>query len=280
MSLIFFAILVFALVFAFGYLPFIQKFASTPIILRRMTGLAAGFLIGAALLVALPEGFEVYLHAAEGQQLSGHSGWAQPAFIAGLAILGGFLMMLILEGLGFGHDVHEEHHDHSHDHGHEHINHPEGNAKSLVVGLSLHALMDGFAIGAAYALGELVLSMQLALVILMHKFPAAFSLSAYSLHERHNKRRSIGDLMLFALATPLAILLSGPLFSVVDHSYIGLMLLFSAGSFIYVATVDVLPNIHVQDKSRETLWLVLAGIAAMVVLSALIGVLVPEGHGH
>ena len=279
MNLVFFAGLVFVLVFAFGYLPFIQKFASTPIILSQMTGLAAGFLIGAALLVALPEGFEVFLHSAEGQERQ--FGWAQPAFIAGLAVLGGFLMMLILEGLGFGHDVHEEHHDHSHDHGHDHINHPEGNnAKSLVVGLSLHALMDGFAIGAAYALGELVLSMQLALVILMHKFPAAFSLSAYSLHERHNKRRSMGDLVLFALATPLAILLSGPLFSVVDHSYIGLMLLFSAGSFIYVATVDVLPNIHVQDKSRETLWLVLAGIAAMVILSALIAVLVPEGLRH
>jgi len=273
MNLIFFAILVFFLVFAFGYLPFILKVASGPHVLGRMTALAGGFLIGAALLIALPEGFEVYLHATEGDQ---YAGWAEPAFIAGLAVLGGFLMMLVLEGFGFGHDVHEEHHDHSHEHGHDHVNHPEGSAKMLVVGLSLHALMDGFAIGAAYALGELVLSLQLALVILMHKFPAAFSLSAYSLHERHDKKRSMIDLMLFAAATPLAILLSGPLFAVIDHSYIGLMLLFSAGTFIYVATVDVLPNIHIQEKSRETLWLVLGGIVAMVVLSALIGVLVPE----
>jgi len=280
MNLFLFAILVFLLVFAFGYLPFIRKLASGPHVLGRMTALAGGFLIGAALLIALPEGFEVYLHATEGVDFSGRSGWVQPAFIAGLAVLGGFLMMLILEGFGFGHDVHEEHHDHSHEHGHEHINHPEGSAKMLVVGLSLHALMDGFAIGAAYALGELALSLQLALVILMHKFPAAFSLSAYSLHERHDKKRSMTDLLLFAIATPLAIMISGTLFSTIDHGYIGLMLLFSAGTFIYVATVDVLPNIHVQESSRETLWLVLAGIAAMVILSALIGVLVPDGHLH
>ncbi|MEQ9023459.1 MAG: ZIP family metal transporter [Pseudomonadales bacterium] len=280
MNLVLFSILVFLLVFAFGYLPFIRKIASGPHVLGRMTALAGGFLIGAALLIALPEGFEVYLHATEGGELSGRSGWMQPAFIAGLAVLGGFLMMLILEGFGFGHDVHEEHHDHSHEHGHQHVNHPEGSAKMLVVGLSMHALMDGFAIGAAYALGELALSLQLALVILMHKFPAAFSLSAYSLHERHDKKRSMTDLLLFAAATPLAILLSATMFAAVDQSYIGLMLLFSAGTFIYVATVDVLPNIHIQEKSRETLWLVLGGITAMVVLSALIGMLVPEGHIH
>ena len=276
MYLALFATAVFVLVLAVGYLPFARRFAYQSVILHRMTSLAGGFLIAAALLIALPEGFELYLH---GESTFGDEHSA--SIVSGCAVLLGFLFMLILEGFGFGHDLHEEHHDYASNHGHDHLNHPTGSAKSLVVGLSLHSIMDGIAIGAAYALGELVLSMQLALVILMHKFPAAFSLSAYSLHERNNRRHSLMDLVLFALTTPLAIVLSSQILSSIDQSILGLMLLFSAGSFIYVATVDVLPSIHIREKSRQTLWLVLCGSVLMVLFSLLIALIAPEiTHSH
>lgn len=289
MSLVFFAVTVFLLVMAVGYLPFIRQFASQPVLLHRMTGIAAGFLLGAALLIALPEGFDIYLHtdhsahnpfSAALTTSSAHKVFS-PTLTAGLAVLAGFLFMLMLEGFGFGHDLHEEHHDHAADHGHDHLNHPAGSARNVVIGLSLHSIMDGLAIGAAFALGEVVLSIQLALVILMHKFPAAFSLSAYSLHERGNRRRSLWDLVLFALTTPIALIVSSQFFAGLDQAYIGLMLLFSAGCFIYVATVDVLPDIHIREKSRETLWLVLAGIIMMVLLSLFITVFIPGSlHAH
>ena len=280
MSLFLFAIVIFALVVVVGGLPFLRQFADQPLILHRMTCVAAGFLITAGLLVALPEGFELFLHSDSGLLEAIESSVFSEALVAGLAVLAGFLFLLMLEGFGFGHDLHEEHHNHAAEHGHEHLNHPAGHAQNVVIGLSLHSIMDGLVLGAAYSQGELALSLQLALVILMHKFPAAFSLSAYSLHERNNRQQSAIDLLLFAATTPVAMMLSAYFFAQLNEAIIGLMLLFSAGSFIYVATVDVLPDIHIQAKSRETLWLALAGILLMVLLSVLIAVLLPGAHAH
>ena len=281
MSLFLFAVVIFVLVVVVGGLPFSRQFADQPRILHRMTCIAAGFLITAGLLVALPEGFELFLHS-EADLVT--SSIASTAFsrplMAGLAVLAGFLLLLMLEGFGFGHDLHEEHHNHAAEHGHEHLNHPAGHAQNVVIGLSLHSIMDGLVLGAAYSQGELALSLQLALVILMHKFPAAFSLSAYSLHERNNRQQSAIDLLLFAATTPVAMMLSAYFFAQLNEAIIGLMLLFSAGSFIYVATVDVLPDIHIQEKSRETLWLVLSGILSMVLLSVLMTLLLPGAHMH
>lgn len=283
MSLSLFAVVIFLLVLVVGGLPFLRQFSRQPVILHRMTCIAAGFLISAALLVALPEGFELFLHSgSELAFLKFLDDLGLPsALLAGLAVLSGFLFLLMLEGFGYGHDLHEEHHDHAADHGHDHLNHPAGSAKSVVIGLSLHSIMDGIALGAAYSLGEIALSLQFALVILMHKFPAAFSLSAYSLHERNNRNRSLIDLLLFAITTPVAMLVAASFFDSIEESVVGLMLLFSAGSFIYVATVDVLPDIHIQEKSRETLWLVLIGISLMILMSVLIALLVPGlQHSH
>ena len=280
MPLFLFAAVIFILVLVVGAIPFSRQFVDQPVVLHRMTGLAAGFLIAAGLLVALPEGFELFLHSETGAPVAGIEALGvSKALIAGSAVLSGFLFLLILEGFGFGHDLHEEHHDHAADHGHGHLNHPAENAKSVVIGLSLHSIVDGLVLGAAYSLGELTLSLQLALVMLMHKFPAAFSLSVYSLHERHDRRRSLTDLLLFSATTPIAMLGAASLFATVDDAITGLMLLFSAGSFIYVATVDVLPDIHIQEKSRETLWLVLTGIVLMLVLSFFMALFV-AGSGH
>lgn len=76
-------------------------------------------------------------------------------------------------------------------------------------------------------------------------------------------------------------ILAVQLFSSLDEAVVGLLLLFSAGSFIYVATVDVLPDIHIQGGNRETLWLVLTGIAVMVLISVFVAIYVPSlQHVH
>ena len=185
--------------------------------------------------------------------------------IIGAAILAGFIMMLILEGSGMGHAIHEEHHDHHDEHGHEHVHH--GAAPwLLVLGLSLHSAADGLAIGSAAAGASEAVTALVAMAVLIHKVPAAFSLGVFSMHEREDRNDSIMDVVLFALATPVMIMISFYALEGLDGHLIALAMLFAAGTFLYVATVDTLPDIHNPETGREALKNVLIGVGVMVLV--------------
>ena len=199
--------------------------------------------------------------------------------IIGAAILAGFIMMLILEGSGMGHAVHEEHHDHHDEHGHEHVHHRAA-PWLLVLGLSLHSAADGLAIGSAAAGASQAVTALVAMAVLIHKVPAAFSLGVFSMHERENRNDSIRDVALFALATPVMIMISFYALEGLDEHLIALAMLFAAGTFLYVATVDTLPDIHNPETGREALKNVAIGVLLMVLVlyGADAGGLIEHGH--
>ncbi|MBT3847516.1 MAG: ZIP family metal transporter [Euryarchaeota archaeon] len=199
--------------------------------------------------------------------------------LLGGAILGGFLLMLILEGSGIGHAVHEEHHDHNLEHNHGHIHH-SSSGWLLLFGLTLHAATDGIAIGAAAASGSISVTAAVALAVLIHKGPAAFSLGVFSIHERENRNDSIRDILIFSLATPVMILLAFYALEDLETHIIGLTMLFSAGTFLYVATVDTLPDIHNPETGKKAMLNVLLGaIILFLILFAMdISDLIEHGH--
>jgi len=115
-----------------GLPPILSKIKDNQETLRRITGIASGILLASALLVVIPEGFELATgeHEESGEEEEGVGN-----LLIGGAVLAGFLMMLILEGSGIGHAVHEEHHDHHDEHGHEHVHH-RNSPWIIVLGLS------------------------------------------------------------------------------------------------------------------------------------------------
>ena len=217
------------------------------------------------------------LISGHGHEEDAHDDHASGLLMGG-AIMAGFLLMFVLEGSGIGHAVHEEHHDHEHSHGHGHVHHAAAGGL-LVFGLSLHAATDGIAIGAASATGDFALTMTVLLAVLIHKGPAAFSLGVFSMHERENRKDSIRDVVIFALATPVMIIISGIALEGLETHMIGLAMLFSAGTFLYVATVDTLPDIHNPETGKKAMVNVLIGVVILVVL-LLIANSLDLGHAH
>jgi zinc transporter 9 len=207
----------------------------------------------------------------------GHEEHASGILMGG-AIMAGFLLMFILEGSGMGHAVHEEHHDHEHSHGHGHVHHAAAGGL-LVLGLTMHAATDGLAVGAAAATGDLAVTATVLLAVLIHKGPAAFSLGVFSAHERAARKDSIRDVVIFSLATPIMIMVAYYALSDLETHLIGLAMLFSAGTFLYVATVDTLPDIHNPETGRNALIHVVMGVVILVVLLMIANSL-DLGHAH
>jgi zinc transporter 9 len=248
-----------------GLLPVLGKWQQNQKLLHKSTSIAAGFLLASALLVILPEGFS----------LAGDSNH----LLMGGIVLSGFMMMLILEGSGIGHAIHEEHHDHEGEHGHTHVHHQTA-PLLLVLGLSLHAAVDGLAIGSAIASGETAISAIIALAVILHKVPAAFSLGVFSMHQNTQKKNVVRDVVLFSLATPVFIVLSVFMMQNLAHETIGLLLLFAGGTFLYVSTVDTLPDIHNAETGRAAMLHVVmgAGLLTMALVAADYSGVVELGH--
>ncbi len=241
--------------------------------LQRLTAIASGLLLGSALLVVLPEGFHM---------VSGADGLAYSPLALGTAVAAGFIFMLVLEGMGLSHAIHEEHHDHQAGHGHGHVHHPNSGLV-MAVGLSMHAIGDGLAIGAATASGETSISILVAFGVLVHRVPAALSLGVFSSHENATSTSLWGGLLLFALATPAGAITAYFVLDNVSGSSVGIVLLFSAGTFIYVTTVDTLPSIHNPETGPRSARVVVVSAAlfaaALFALSAA-GVLTHGEHAE
>ncbi len=178
-----------------------------------------------------------------------------------------------------------DHHDHAHAHDHAHV-HPPASPFSwlgLFLGLSIHTLIDGIALGAVMrsegAAGGL-LGLGVFLAILLHKPLDAISIeTVMAASGWSSRRRSLAN-WLFAALCPIAAIAF--YFGLDMDTGSGLMpaaLAFSAGAFICIALGDLLPEVqfHSHDRVKLTL-LFLMGIG----LAYGIGWLEPAHgtHGH
>lgn len=158
---------------------------------------------------------------------------------------------------------------------------------SFTLGLIVHAAFDGVALGASAHAPTLSLIVFFA--IMLHKAPSAFGLCAVLLRENGMNRFMIRrHLLIFSLAAPVAALLTyaGLRWAVglepaVDTTsngtgieyWTGLGLLFSGGTFLYVA-MHVMQDVmgHGTSNKWQTIWIV-SGMFTPVLLGSF-------GHGH
>uniref|UniRef100_A0A8C2ZHK2 Zinc transporter ZIP9 n=1 Tax=Cyclopterus lumpus TaxID=8103 RepID=A0A8C2ZHK2_CYCLU len=120
---------------------------------------------------------------------------------------------------------------------------------TATLGLVIHAAADGFAVGAAVATGQVTVQVIVFVAVILHKAPAAFGLVSFLMHAGLEKKYIQGHLLAFSAAAPILAVTtyfilhaSGPS-AQSQFSATGVGMLFSAGTFLYVATVHVLPEV-------------------------------------
>src|SRR3569833_405858 len=188
------------------------------------------------------------------------------------------------------HDDHDHHHDHDHDHGHEQVQQAhtlaEKSAQQLswvgtALGLTLHSLLDGLAMAAAVeatARGQGLAGFGTALAGILHKPFDAMAVT--TLMTVHNSSRFARQLLnvLFSLATPLGVAvfyLGANHIAESNEIFLGCALAFCAGTFLCIASSDLLPELqfHSHDRTKLSIALLLG-----VGIAILIGVIEPHEH--
>ena len=126
-------------------------------------------------------------------------------------------------------------------------NENRGQSRSFATttGLVIHAAADGIALGASSSSSTSSLSFIIFFAIMVHKAPAAFGLTSVLLKQGLSTRAARSHLLLFSLAAPVGALLTwvfahaigaGSVGNVENTKWwTGMLLLFSGGTFLYVA---------------------------------------------
>uniref|UniRef100_A0A914UNB7 Solute carrier family 39 member 9 n=1 Tax=Plectus sambesii TaxID=2011161 RepID=A0A914UNB7_9BILA len=120
---------------------------------------------------------------------------------------------------------------------------------TATVGLVVHAAADGIALGAASSAKHSDIQFIVFVAIMLHKAPAAFGLVTFLMVEGLEKMRIRRHLLFFSLAAPVMAVITymgiaqGGSETLSSMSSTGVLMLFSAGTFLYVSTVHVLPEL-------------------------------------
>ncbi|KAM5467016.1 hypothetical protein MauCBS54593_005636 [Microsporum audouinii] len=130
---------------------------------------------------------------------------------------------------------------------------------ATTAGLVIHAAADGIALGASTS--NTGLSLIIFVAIMVHKAPASFGLTSVLLKQGHSTKSARAHLLVFSLAAPVGALLTW----VIAHTILsghasdeqstrwrtGMLLLFSAGTFLYVAMHTMQDN-PLEPARRES----------------------------
>ncbi|ULT85792.1 hypothetical protein L3Y34_005880 [Caenorhabditis briggsae] len=129
---------------------------------------------------------------------------------------------------------------------------------SATIGLVVHAAADGVALGSASVINKSDVQLIVFVAIMLHKAPAAFGLVSFLLMESIDRRAIRKHLVVFSAAAPAAALITFVIImqmgeSMRSESSTGVLMLFSAGTFLYVATVHVLPELANNKQTEYSL---------------------------
>lgn len=190
---------------------------------KRLLILSAGFLIAICVVEVFPQ-----IYHTEDPNI-------------GLWIVGGILLQMVLESLTKGFE-----------HGHFHKECscqilPSG----LVFGMFIHAFIEGVPLAhhsdelSPYLLG-----------ILFHNLPISFVLGAFLLGQKKNKAQARATILLFAIASPLGMLLG-------EHfpaSWLTYALALSGGIFLHISSVIIFESNKSHKMDWKKMLLVIFGV--------------------
>jgi ZIP family zinc transporter/zinc and cadmium transporter len=136
-------------------------------------------------------------------------------------------------------------------------------------GLLLHSLIDGLIIGVGFEV-SFSLGVLSALAVLLHRLPDGISSMAVMLYGGRTLKEAAFSSSLVAAITPIGAVLSFLAFRGVSANIVGILLAVAAGSFLYVAASELIPEIH--KKSRVlNIFLTLLGALVPFIVSLLLG---------
>jgi len=219
-----------------GGLLLIYREKWAKLISKYLISFAIGALLGVVFLDLLPEAV-------------GNAGTVEAVRNVLIYSLVGILVFYLLEKTLIWYHHHSIEHIWHGKHTVEEKVHPVGYL--LTLGDSLHNFTDGLIIAASF-LVDLKLGITTSLAVLFHEIPEEIGIFAVLLHAKFGKFKTILYSLLAQMSAVLGALI-GLFYLPLFTNFEAAILAFAAGGFIYIASTDLLPEIHREKRLDKSL---------------------------
>jgi zinc and cadmium transporter len=214
-----------------------------------LVSLSAGTLLGDAFIHLIPEAYE------KGSE----------AMVVSLDILAGIIFFFVMEKFLHWRHCHEGHCE-------EHLPVRQANPRPfsyvILAGDTLHNFMDGLIIAASF-LVSIPVGIATTVAVIFHEIPQEIGDFGSLVYGGFSKAKAI----LFNFGTALTAVLGAILVLALDSSgeaLVEFLVPFAAGGFIYIATADLIPEIHKHTETKKSFSQMIAFIFGIVIMWGLL----------
>lgn len=194
-------------------------------------------------------------------------------------VLTGVMLAFAIEKFIHWHHCHRA--DHDDEHGHH--NHPLG--ALIIIGDGIHNFLDGALIAAAYMI-DVPVGVAATIAVVLHEIPQELGDVSLLLHSGFSSKKAITWNFLSALTAVLGAAVA-MWFESSMEGIESVLLPIAAGNFLYIATTDLIPELHKETRLSKTVSqvaLLLVGVMLMAILATNFGHPHDEAdhdaHGH
>ncbi|MDF1498186.1 MAG: ZIP family metal transporter [Patescibacteria group bacterium] len=216
------SVVLLSLVSLIGIFTIFLKRELTDRIIHILVAFAIGSLLGAAFFDILPE-----IAQSGNENIFAY-------------VLFGLLMFFVMERYIYWHHCHSGNCKNSHHHPVTYLN---------LIGDAFHNFVDGALIAASF-LVSVPIGIVTIFAIATHEIPQELSDFAILVHGGFSKKRAMIFNFLSSLTAILGVVITF-LFAKKIEGLIPIILAVAAGGFIYIATADLIPEIHKEKKSEN-----------------------------
>lgn len=235
------SVIIISLISLIGVFTFAISAEKMKKVLIYLVSFAAGTLLGDAFIHLIPEAFSEIKNT----------------ILLSLSILAGILAFFVMEKF--------LHWRHCHEVACE--EHPHPFSYVLLVGDMMHNFIDGLIIAASY-LVSIPVGVATTLAVVFHEIPQEIGDFGSLVYGGFTKAKALLFNFLTALTAILGAIIVLAL-NISDGSITKLLVPFAAGGFIYIASSDLIPELHKDTDPKKSIWQLVAfilGIGIMLLL--------------
>ena len=182
-------------------------------------------------------------------------------------IIIGILFSFIVEKFVHWRHCHHPDHIHSKVHSFAYMN---------LFGDGVHNFIDGMIIGASYLI-SIPVGIATTIAVVLHEIPQEIGDFGVLLHGGFSKKKALLFNFLTALTSIIGAIVALTIGTYSEH-LTTFLIPFAAGSFIYIAAADLIPELHKEKDTKKSIGQLVTMILGILLIATML--LMPHTHDH